>query len=150
MLSEIPGTHAAGADVMVIAVVQLLSQARISLAFGTIANQDCDVCTAHFVARGGCAIFGSNSSGSPAMLDKLVTASCWHCRKAATVACSTAVCGCQNGGGCVESHSSSRRRHAQASQFHCVCLGSRFCTKNVISKGTSRASLPYLVAHILS
>ena len=26
-------------------------------------------------------------------------------------------------------------------------LGSRFCTKNMISEGTSRASLPYLAAH---
>ena len=26
-------------------------------------------------------------------------------------------------------------------------LGSRFCTKNMISEGTNRASLPYLVAH---
>ena len=27
-------------------------------------------------------------------------------------------------------------------------LDSRFCTKNMISEGTSRASLPYLVAHM--
>ena len=29
----------------------------------------------------------------------------------------------------------------------CVILGSSFCTKNMISEGTSRASLPYLAAH---